>query len=183
MVVGFTVTVSVVGVLGRISTPTVPVMVPLMAVMVSRAGDVAEKTVKLVTVKPFTKVTAVGIIVPVVSLMVMDWFTVLTVLLKESTARIVIGKDTPAVCGVVACKIKPTTAPGVKVATVVPVMVLVTPAAWAVRVVVPATVENRVADTVPPEVLRTMGEGLPLKVLPAKLVVRVMGVPLKTSLP
>ena len=58
------------GTLGRISTLVVPEMVPLMARIASRAGDVAEKTVKLVTVIPLIRVTEAGKIVFVVSLIV-----------------------------------------------------------------------------------------------------------------
>ena len=42
IVAGFMINVSVAGALGRISTSTVPVIVPLIASIVSRAGEVAE---------------------------------------------------------------------------------------------------------------------------------------------
>ena len=51
------------------------------------------------------------------------------------------------------------------------------------RVVVPATVEESEAVMPPPELLITRGAPLPFSRLPAKLVVKVIGVPSKISLP
>lgn len=125
--VGTAVTVRVVGTLGRISTSTVPVMVPLIAVIVSKAGDVAEKTRKLPTLNPLTKVVEIGVIVPVVSLIVTVSLAEVTRLPKTSTAVMLMGKVTPAVCGEVAARMKRSTAPGVKVTMVVVIMELLAP--------------------------------------------------------
>src|SRR5215510_1834120 len=52
--VGTTVKVKVVGTFGWIRTCTVPLIEPVIAVRVSRAGAVAEKTVTFVVVTPLT---------------------------------------------------------------------------------------------------------------------------------